>query len=53
MKKLAVFVEGLTERVLISSLIVHMAGDRNLEIVSKKAFGGRKFDRLLYQVEVK
>ena len=45
MKKLAVFVEGQTEQIFISKLLVEIAGEKNIFIVQQKSKINKKGNR--------
>lgn len=51
MRKLALFVEGQTERIFCQKLITYLAGEQNIIIHGQKAFGGRKYERFFYPLE--
>lgn len=50
MKKLAVFLEGQTERLFIEALILYCAGRSNIRIQSKRGNLGRKYQRIFIEV---
>lgn len=45
MKKLAIFVEGQTERIFCESILDRLAGTRDIEFVSRRASGGKRHAR--------
>ena len=50
MRRLAVFVEGQTERVFADRLLMEMAGAKRLEIIQKRFHGGKRFPRISYLI---
>ncbi len=50
MKKLAIFVEGQTERIFVEALIAHCAGNSNVQITSRRGNLGRKHKRIFFEV---
>lgn len=53
MNKIAFFVEGLTERLLVERLLTEIAGEDNIELKVLTATGGSKFQRQFSTVSVK
>lgn len=51
MKKLAVFLEGQTERLFVEALIQYCAGNSNVRIQSKRGNLGRKYQRIFFEVK--
>src|SRR5450432_60625 len=41
MRKMAIFVEGQTEQLVVEALVLAIAGSHNIHIDSVRAFGGR------------
>lgn len=52
MKKLAIFVEGLTEQLFIQSLLREVAAKNELAFELKYAIGGKSFRRQLVEIKV-
>ena len=50
MKKLAVFLEGQTERLFVEALIQYCAGNSNIRIQSSRGHLGRKYQRIFFEV---
>jgi hypothetical protein len=50
MKKLAIFLEGQTERLFVEELIHYCAGKSNIIIQSKRGNLGRKYQRIFFEV---
>ena len=53
MKKLALYVEGLTEQLFVQSLVEFCAVDCNVNIESKRGNLGRKIERIYMEIEAK
>ncbi|MCH9052514.1 MAG: DUF4276 family protein [Proteobacteria bacterium] len=53
MKKLAVFLEGQTERLFVESLIQYSARNSRVQIQSKRGNLGRKHQRIFFEVSAK
>ena len=45
MKRLAIFVEGQTDQILVEKLIIEIAGRNNIKVLLQKAEGGKSYSR--------
>ncbi len=53
MKKLAFFVEGQTEQLFVQALVETCAGEKNVQINSKRGNLGRKYERIFMEIDAK
>ena len=53
MRKLALFVEGQTERLFVQALVESCAAECNVQIEARRGNGGRKFKRIYMEIDAK
>lgn len=49
-RKVAIFTEGQTEQIFVRKLLIELAGQENVHVTSLRAFGGKRFQRIFYDM---